>query len=57
MQRMGYGDRRDGGGNRMRRQKGGRGGWVRRMRSRCMCGLGGLGGRSRGWETTVAEVH
>ena len=40
MQRVGYGDRRDGGGSQMRRQKGERDGEARRMRSRCMCGLG-----------------
>ena len=40
----------------MRRQKGGRDREVRRMRSRCMCGLGGLGGRCRVWETTVVKA-
>lgn len=39
----------------MKRQIGGRGGGVRRMRNRCMCGLGGLGGRFRAWETTVVK--
>ena len=53
---MGYGDRRGGGGSQKRRQKGGRGRVVRRMRSRCMYGLGGLVGRCRVWETTVAKA-
>lgn len=56
MQRMGYGDRRDGGRSPMRRRRAGRGGGARRMRSRCRCGLGGLGGKFRVRETTVVKA-